>query len=153
MVKHRSPKPSIGVRFPACLPGTKFKGNVTQHARADYMHIQDPAGHIPSEEPVFLLRGQDMFAFIAVRFWAHTLQSHPDHDPAMAQMALAHADRMESWFRGLPIAKQHIPDLSASCVLASQEAQTAKVLADREEEEHRDIIADVTSAYRYHSKE
>lgn len=30
-----------------------------KHARDDYNRIQDPAGKIPEDEPVFLLRGQD----------------------------------------------------------------------------------------------
>ena len=29
------------------------------HARDDYNRIQDPAGKIPADEPVFLLRAQD----------------------------------------------------------------------------------------------
>ena len=32
-----------------------------KHAREDYNRIQDPAGLIPADEPVFLLRGQDEF--------------------------------------------------------------------------------------------
>ena len=42
-----------------------------KHARADYDHIQDPTGHIPADEPVFLLRAGDMNAPNAVRHWAH----------------------------------------------------------------------------------
>lgn len=41
-----------------------------KHAREDYNRIQDPAGLIPEDEPVFLLRGQDMFAPSLVREWA-----------------------------------------------------------------------------------
>lgn len=33
-----------------------------KHARPDYDRIQDPAGIIPEDEPVFLLRGQDRYA-------------------------------------------------------------------------------------------
>ena len=33
-----------------------------KHARADYNRIQDPAEKIPADEPVFLLRGQDIHA-------------------------------------------------------------------------------------------
>lgn len=40
------------------------------HAREDYTRIQDPAGKIPADEPVFLLRGQDRLAARAVRFYA-----------------------------------------------------------------------------------
>jgi len=40
------------------------------HARTDYDRIQDPAKLIPDDEPVFLLRGQDKLAWIAVWFYA-----------------------------------------------------------------------------------
>lgn len=36
------------------------------HARDDYNRIQDPAGKIPADEPVFLLRAQDALACQAV---------------------------------------------------------------------------------------
>ncbi len=41
-----------------------------KHARPDYARIQDPAGLIPEDEPVFLLRGQDKFAANALRAYA-----------------------------------------------------------------------------------
>jgi hypothetical protein len=41
-----------------------------KHAREDYNRIQDPAGLIPEDEPVFLLRGQDIFAPELVLAWA-----------------------------------------------------------------------------------
>ena len=40
------------------------------HARDDYNRIQDPAGLIPADEPVFLLRGQDPAAPNTVDRWA-----------------------------------------------------------------------------------
>lgn len=40
-----------------------------KHARPDYDRIQDPAGLIPEDEPVFLLRGQDTVAPQVVAFW------------------------------------------------------------------------------------
>lgn len=40
------------------------------HARADYMRIQDPAGLIPVDEPVFLIRGQESVGPAAVLGWA-----------------------------------------------------------------------------------
>lgn len=40
-----------------------------KHARPDYNRIQDPAGIIPEDEPVLLLRGQDLAAPEAVRAW------------------------------------------------------------------------------------
>jgi len=41
-----------------------------RHAREDYNRIQDPEGKIPSNEPVFLLRAQDITAPLVVEFWA-----------------------------------------------------------------------------------
>ncbi len=41
-----------------------------KHARSDYDRIQDPAGLIPDDEPVFLLRGQDAVAPGVVENWA-----------------------------------------------------------------------------------
>lgn len=41
-----------------------------RHARTDYDRIQDPAGLIPANEPVFLIRGQDPVGADAVRAWA-----------------------------------------------------------------------------------
>ncbi|GAI58943.1 unnamed protein product [marine sediment metagenome] len=41
-----------------------------KHARPDYDLIQDPRGLIPEDEPVFLLRAQDVTAPDAVRYWA-----------------------------------------------------------------------------------
>jgi len=43
-----------------------------KHAREDYNErIQDTAGLIPKDEPVFLLRGQDILAPQLVATWAH----------------------------------------------------------------------------------
>lgn len=41
-----------------------------RHARPDYNRIQDPESKIPADEPVFLLRAQDVTAPEVVRFWA-----------------------------------------------------------------------------------
>lgn len=40
-----------------------------KHARPDYDRIQDPAGLIPKDEPVFLLRAQDTCAPHALVEW------------------------------------------------------------------------------------
>lgn len=67
-----------------------------RHAREDYERIQDPAGIIPDEEPVFLLRGQDVAAPDTVRNWALIAEKH-GADPEIVRRARAHADRMEVW--------------------------------------------------------
>ncbi len=38
-----------------------------KHARKDYDRIQDTVGKIPENEPVFLIRGQDLAAPAALR--------------------------------------------------------------------------------------
>lgn len=40
-----------------------------KHARDDYSRIQDPAGIIPADEPVFLIRAQDTCAPVALKAW------------------------------------------------------------------------------------
>ena len=74
-----------------------------KHAREDYNRIQDPAGLIPEDEPVFLLRAQDQFACIAVAYYAQLCASA--QSPAIAAKAVAHADLMAAW------PKKKIPDL------------------------------------------
>lgn len=79
------------------------------HAREDYNRIQDPAGLIPVDEPVFLLRAQDLLAPTTVRRWAELLREAANgyyadgnmtdgvaaHD--MATVAEDHADAMERY--------------------------------------------------------
>ena len=76
-----------------------------KHAREDYNRIQDPAGKIPADEPVFLLRGQDSLACKAVDYYAHLCEMH--QAPEIAAKARSHAQRMRAW----PTRK--IPDLPA----------------------------------------
>jgi hypothetical protein len=65
-----------------------------RHARDDYNRIQDPAGLIPEDEPVFLLRGQDRHAAHMLRHYATLCQ-----DQEMARLTLEQAERMEAWPR------------------------------------------------------
>lgn len=67
-----------------------------RHARPDYERIQDPAGIIPKDEPVFLLRAQDFAAPTVVRCWARIVASRGG-DPAIVDAALGHADLMDAW--------------------------------------------------------
>jgi hypothetical protein len=67
------------------------------HARRDYTErIQDSAGLIPSDEPVFLIRAQDQVGAATVRAWAHLHRINGGSDTAY-KLAMAHADRMEAW--------------------------------------------------------
>jgi hypothetical protein len=72
------------------------KGRIVIHARIDYDRIQDPAGLIPDDEPVFLLRGQDPAAAEVVRFYAeHAADLGADAD--MIRAVEAWADRMDDY--------------------------------------------------------
>lgn len=67
-----------------------------KHARDDYNRIQDPAGKIPEDEPVFLLRGQDRAAPGAVRAYAEILESMGG-DPVLVRQSREQAEKMELW--------------------------------------------------------
>lgn len=67
------------------------------HARKDYTaRIQDSAHLIPEDEPVFLIRAQDVVGHVAVRSWAHLHRVNGGSDTAYS-LAMAHADLMEAW--------------------------------------------------------
>jgi hypothetical protein len=78
-----------------------------KHGREDYNRIQDPAGLIPEDEPVFLLRGQDRLAPDVLRHWAHQLLESGG-DGKMAQMAMQQANDMLVWQAKH---KRKLPDL------------------------------------------
>jgi hypothetical protein len=67
-----------------------------KHARDDYDRIQDPAGLIPEDEPVFLIRGQDQIGASTVRLWA-TLAELAGCDLEIVNKAKRHADKMDAW--------------------------------------------------------
>lgn len=67
-----------------------------KHARQDYNRIQDPAELIPAEEPVFLLRGQDIHAARTLRYYAR-LVAQSRGDTAIIAATLEQADAMDAW--------------------------------------------------------
>jgi len=71
------------------------------HHRPDYALIQDPSGGIPEDEPVFLLRGQDLTAHHVVRLWAD-LAARRGATPEIVGAARLHAGAMERWARRAP---------------------------------------------------
>lgn len=68
-----------------------------KHASPDYDRIQDPAGKIPEDEPVFLLRAQDRTAAATLRFWIEQNRALPDGDAQALHLAETHLTRMETW--------------------------------------------------------
>jgi hypothetical protein len=95
------------------------------HARADYNRIQDPAGRIPVDEPVFLLRGQDPLTPEVVEYWTALYTMRVDHDPAIASMVGKHVEAIRAWAAWHP-RKVHTPDLPK----AGQHSQDIQLGAD-----------------------
>lgn len=76
-----------------------------KHSRKDYnSRIVDLAMDIPGNEPVFLLRGQDKFAAIAVRAYADAIEKEMGSEYPVVESAREHADLMDQWM------KKKVPD-------------------------------------------
>ena len=74
-----------------------------KHARSDYDRIQDPAGLIPDDEPVFLLRAQDRLAWHVVKIYAFCAELIGQQ--MIADLSREHAQKMKDW------PKKKTPDL------------------------------------------
>jgi hypothetical protein len=74
-----------------------------KHAREDYNRIQDPENKIPQDEPVFLLRGQDIFAPNLVEAWGRKMieagggEKRFKQRTEMGKSAIKHAKAMRTW--------------------------------------------------------
>lgn len=68
-----------------------------KHAREDYNRIQDPAGKIPEDEPVFLIRARDTYGPETVREWVTMQINDPDHDPKLIKLVEDHVKLMDAW--------------------------------------------------------
>lgn len=69
------------------------------HARKDYNErIQDSAGIIPENEPVFLIRGQDRVGPAAVELWS-TLADIEGASDEIVDSARKQAEAMRNWQR------------------------------------------------------
>ena len=67
-----------------------------KHPRKDYDRIQDPAGLIGEDEPVFLLRAKDVLAPLTVMAWVKEAMRN-NIDPVTIAMATDQAARMLQW--------------------------------------------------------
>lgn len=104
-----------------------------KHARPDYNRIQDPAGLIPDDEPVFLIRAQDAASGAAVCAWAQ-LAEMAGADPAIVQMARDHAARMNAW------PSKKTPDLPATAPAAPVDYNTTQLAGGGPvTDDHREI--------------
>lgn len=84
------------------------------HARPDYNRIQDPAGKIGDDEPVFLIRGQDKSGPSTLRFWADNNLALGG-DPELSRLAREHAIAMESWQQHHKAKAADLPKLTHVC--------------------------------------
>ncbi len=74
--------------------------------RDDYnKRIIDTEGKIPNDEPVFLLRAQDVYAPSTLRFYAKLLEEDGNKD--MADELRLHARQMLIWQKSVRV---HKPD-------------------------------------------
>jgi len=74
--------------------------------RDDYnRRIIDHEGKIPEDEPVFLLRAQDVYAPSTLRYYAKLLED--DGNLEMAEELRVHARQMVVWQKSVRV---HIPD-------------------------------------------
>jgi hypothetical protein len=74
--------------------------------RDDYnRRIMDREGKIPEDEPVFLLRAQDVYAPSTLRYYAKLLEE--DGNLEMADELRVHARQMVVWQKSVRV---HIPD-------------------------------------------
>lgn len=69
-----------------------------KHARDDYDRIQDPAGKIPANEPVFLIRGQDLAGPDTLREWCRLAHKNGASNDIINRV-LDQANAMEKWQR------------------------------------------------------
>ena len=81
-----------------------------EHARKDYQRIQDPEGKIPANEPVFLIRGQDLAAPEALRQYAIEA-SRKGASQTLIAATLRQAREMEEWQREVARKTPDMPTL------------------------------------------
>lgn len=68
-----------------------------KHARSDYdARIQDAAGLIPDDEPVLLIRGQDLAAIPAAEAWCEAAYDLGT-DPELIDAVRRHIQLIREW--------------------------------------------------------
>lgn len=72
-----------------------------KHERTDYNErVKCVDGSIPENEPVFLLRGKDMFAKQTIEYWVFLHRNRRGFEDK-AERVLAHAQKMAKYERDL----------------------------------------------------
>lgn len=82
-----------------------------RHARSDYDRIQDPQGRIPADEPVFLIRGQDVVAPLVVAYWADTAERY-GAAPALVRMVREWAQEINDYQQRMGFKVPDVPETS-----------------------------------------
>ncbi len=68
------------------------------HAHEKFNRIQDPENKIGADEPVFLLRANDIYAPDTLRYWADRVAVGGRHpNSKLAEDIRIHAEEMEKW--------------------------------------------------------
>jgi hypothetical protein len=80
-----------------------------KHARKDYNRIQDPLNLIPADEPVMVIRGQDISAPNTLRFWAKEHRRNGG-DEDMAILIESFAIEMEDWQKTVAVKVADMPN-------------------------------------------
>lgn len=68
-----------------------------KHARPDYQRIQDPWSKIREDEPVLLIRGQDILFLAVLQAYADAYAEQEKADPKISEQLDAHLDYAEQW--------------------------------------------------------
>ncbi|HEX9272954.1 MAG TPA: hypothetical protein VGA01_12145 [Candidatus Binatia bacterium] len=68
-----------------------------RHARRDYARIQDPWNKIGEEEPVFLIRGQDILFCDILQAYMDAYAKQEKADPNIIKQLAYHLDYAEEW--------------------------------------------------------
>jgi hypothetical protein len=68
------------------------------HARSDYDPIQDPRGLIPEDEPVILIRGQDVGALAAIdAYYDYLVNEELGIEGEFLAAIARHRNRIQRW--------------------------------------------------------
>jgi len=66
------------------------------HSRKDYQNLEELDKKIPKNEPVFVLRGQDLAAADTVRFYAQR-NAELNGNAEVTKTSIQHAAKMDRW--------------------------------------------------------
>ena len=81
------------------------------HARKDYnRRVQDSENIIPEDEPVFLIRGQDIHAPIILEIYALLVSESDAPNQAIIDNTKKHAERMRQWHEDCNVKYPNMPE-------------------------------------------